>query len=77
METDTEILTLLREIRDIEKQRLALHKQALLATDQALLEASKARETAHATQTRRARIQTMAFVLVVVLTIVALYVALR
>jgi hypothetical protein len=77
METDPEILKLLREIRDIQTERLALQKKSLDDTEKVQKEVLQAQAESIGLQRRGGAIQKGALVVCALLIALALFVAFR
>jgi len=77
MDTDSEVVVLLREIRDLQKERLIQQKKSLEDIDRVQQEALKVQAESVALQKRGAVIQKGALVACAFLILVAIYVAFR
>lgn len=77
METDPEILVLLREIRDIQRERLALQKKSLHDAEKVQKEVLQAQAESIGLQRRGGSVQKVALVVCALLIALALFVAFR
>ena len=77
MDTESEIVALLREIRDIQKERLILQKKSLEDIDRVQGEALRVQAESVALQKRGAVIQKGALVACAFLIVVAIWVGFR
>lgn len=77
MQTDPETLMLLREIRDIQKERLSLQKKSLNDTETIQKEVLRAQADSIGLQKRGATIQIAALLVCGLLIALALFVAFR
>lgn len=77
METDPEILKLLRDIRDIQTERLALQRKSLDDTEKVQKEVLRAQAESIGLQRRGGTIQKGALVVCALLIALALFVAFR
>jgi hypothetical protein len=77
MDSNTEIVTLLREIRDVQKERLALQKKLMKDTEGVQQEALKGQRETLALQKKGSALQKIALIACAIFTIFAVIFAFR